>query len=237
MSDWPTFFKLHDGLPREGPGDPADIPRVREVFGGDPVRRIADMGCGPGGDIDLLLRHFPEATVTAVDMMEHFIADVVRAHHKDARVETVVGNMADVEGPFDLIWSSGSLYFLGLEAGLATMREKLAPNGVIAFSYPCHLTSEPSEDAVAFWDGETVGDREWLLEGVKAASLSLLADWTVADIGWTLYYGPMMARVARLRRDADEALTSVLDGAQAEYETWRQVRHENRLPDGRRAPS
>ena len=226
MSEWSVFFKLHSGLPREGPGDPADIPRVREVLGGATISRIADVGCGPGGDIDLLLKHFPEARVTAVDLMEHFIEAVRQRHGKDARVETLVGDMADVSGPFDLIWSMGSLYFLGLEAGLATMREKLAQNGVIAFSYPCHATRDPSEDAVSFWGGETVGDRDWLVGAVKDASFSLLADWAVADVGWTLYYAPMMARVARLRAGADAALTAVLDKAETEHETWRQVRDE-----------
>ncbi|MEM9031207.1 MAG: class I SAM-dependent methyltransferase [Pseudomonadota bacterium] len=224
--DWAAFFQLHDGLPREGPGDPADVARVAAALGGARVTSIADMGCGPGGDLDNLLHQFPEATVTAVDLIEHFVDAVRHRHGNNPRVIPLQDDMVAPEGPFDLIWSAGALYFLGLEDGLSTMREKLGPDGVLAFSYPCHLTDDPSPEAVAFWEGYPVGGRDALLGALNATSFSVLADWPVSDLGWRLYFAPMMARVARMRAGASSELSEILDQAEAEYETWRHVRHE-----------
>ncbi len=61
--------------------------------------------------------------------------------------------MGVLTGPFDLIWSAGALYFLGVTDGLTGWRAALAPGGAVAFSEPCFFTDTPSDAARAFWDG------------------------------------------------------------------------------------
>lgn len=226
--DMEAFFRLHDGLPREGPGDPADVARAARAVGARPVSRVADMGAGPGGDTGLLLASFPEALVTAVDAHPPFIEALRARYPKEPRLTAIAGDMALVDGPFDLIWCAGALYFLGLDAGLATLRDKLAPGGVLAFSHPCHFTDTPSPEALAFWAGEdaTVGTRPALLAAVARAGFTVLDDWPVSEAGWTLYYAPLMARIAALREGADAALAKVLDENEAEYAAWRKARAE-----------
>lgn len=46
--DWDAFFALHRDLPREGPGEAADVAWALEVAGVAPGARVADAGCGPG---------------------------------------------------------------------------------------------------------------------------------------------------------------------------------------------
>jgi trans-aconitate methyltransferase len=222
------FFRVHSDLPREGPGDPADIARTARLAGLPEGARIADMGCGPGADVAGLLDAFPGSRVTAVDAHRPFVEAVRRRFGASDRVEAIAGDMGRLEGPFDLIWSAGALYFLGLGEGLRTMRGKLAPEGVIAFSHPCHFVENPSAAARAFWQGEgdLVESRDAIREAVRAAGYDLLDDWPVSDEGWTLYYTPLLARVAELRGAADPALEAVLDRSEAEAASWEGAKAE-----------
>jgi trans-aconitate methyltransferase len=68
-----AFFTLHRDLPREGPGDPADVAWAAKVAGTPHNAAMADIGCGPGADIASLLAAAPEGHVTALDKMPQFV--------------------------------------------------------------------------------------------------------------------------------------------------------------------
>ena len=65
--------------------------------------------------------------------------------------------MEHLSGPYDLIWSAGAGYFLGVSRALSAWRGALADGGAVAFSHPCLFTDAPSEAAVAFWEAEPGG--------------------------------------------------------------------------------
>lgn len=226
MTKTNAFFRVHDGLPREGPGEARDITRVAQVAGLGPAPRVADLGSGPGGDIPALLEAYPEATVLAADTHAPFIEALRARIDADPRVTAKVADMAEIDGPFDLIWCAGALYFLGLVDGLATLKSKLAPGGVLAFSHPCHKVDAPSAAAQEFWEGYSVGDRDDLVMTVGQAELTVLDDWHISDAAWREYYDPMEERIAILRPVADAALAKACDINEAEYTAWRQVREE-----------
>ena len=55
------FFEIHQGLPREGPGDFDSTRRALALLGGLPERpRILDIGCGPGMQTNLELKYCDE---------------------------------------------------------------------------------------------------------------------------------------------------------------------------------
>lgn len=224
MSDWPedAFFTLHADLPREGPGETADVAWAAGIAGVRPDARILDAASGPGGDIGALLRAAPQGHVTAIDLHAPFIEAARARWGADARVTLLTGDMTAPEGPFDVIWCAGAVYFLGIEAALSAWRPRLAPGGAIAFSEPCLFTDTPAEGAIAFWEGYArLTDPAGIAAQVRAAGFETVATRPIADIGWESYYRPMEARIATLRPGADAALSRVLDMAEAEIAGWR----------------
>ena len=127
---------------------------------------------------------------------------------------------------FDLIWSAGALYFLGVTKGLMAWRPALAKGGVVAFSEPCFFNDHPSDKARAFWEGYDTTDAEGIAAQIEAAGYSLLARKHVSDAAWESYYQPLQVRIDHLRPEADAALAAVLDAAQTEIDTWRAVKDE-----------
>jgi SAM-dependent methyltransferase len=112
-----------------------------EEIRGTPVRRVVDIGSGPGVGTCELARRFPEAEVVAVDgspaMLERAAARA-RAEGLDDRVRThlaeLPGGLAGFED-VDVVWASMSLHHVGDEvAALREMRDVLGPQGVVAIA-------------------------------------------------------------------------------------------------------
>ena len=223
-----AFFEVHKDLPREGPGEPADIDWAMGLIRPAPDAAICDAGSGPGGDVPALLAHVPEGRVVAVDTHAPFIEQARTRFAGEPRVEPRVGDFSALGGPFDVIWCAGALYFLGVGEGLRAFRPALAEGGAVAFSYPCHFTDAPSDTAVAFWaeEGLTAPARDDLFDQVRAAGFEPLGDRPIGPAAWEAYYGPMEARIARLRPGAGPDLSKALDEAEAEIAAWRAIKDE-----------
>ena len=223
-----AFFALHRDLPREGPGEPADIDWAMRLIRPAPDAVICDAGSGPGGDVPALLAHVPRGRVVAVDAHAPFVEQARTRFAADPRVEARVGDLAAPGGPFDVIWCAGALYFPGVAGGLAAFRPALAEGGAVAFTYPCHFSDPPSAAARAFWEGEglEIPTRDALLGMTQTAGFTPLGDRPLGPAAWEAYYGPMDARIAALRPRAGPDLAEVLDGAEAEIAAWRAVRDE-----------
>jgi len=221
-----AFFLLHDGLTREGPGEPADVAWATALAGTPPVARILDAGTGAGGDIRALLAAAPEGRVLAVDTHPPFVAHISATYRDDPRVTAEAVDMLAPEGPFDLIWSAGAVYFHGPGTALAAWRPRLAPGGAVAFSEPCFFTETPSEAARAFWDGYVPQTEAALAAEIAGAGFRALGTRRLGDAAWEAYFGPLDARIATLRPGAGADLTAVLDEAEAEAAAWRACRAE-----------
>ncbi len=161
------FFRQ---MERQGPGSDEVTLRAFSIIeeyvnekGSSPetIYRIADMGCGTGGQSMTLARN-PSAHVTAFDIFPGMVETLnrrVRERGLHDRVRGVVasmdnipideipaGNFADCQRGFDIIWSEGSIYHIGFENGLKLWREYLRDGGYIAVSEMVWLTQErPSE--------------------------------------------------------------------------------------------
>ena len=118
------------------------VGRVVELRGAaPPVRRVLDIGSGPGVGTCELARLFPEALVVAVDSSPAMLDRArqrAEARGLDARVRT---HVAEVPGGLDgldrveLIWASMSLHHIGDEVtALRALGELLEPSGLIAIA-------------------------------------------------------------------------------------------------------
>lgn len=221
-----AFLKLYSGLAREGPGEAADVAWAADLLDLPDDAAICDAGCGTGGDIGALLDAAPEGHVTAIDREPAFIGAVKRDWEADARVSAAVGDIGRMGGRYDLIWSAGAIYFLGIVPALTAWRGALAPGGAVAFSEPCFFTETPSPAARAFWQGHEPVDPEGIAVLVERAGFTTLATRRIGDAGWAGYYDGLAARARQLRPVADDRLARVLDAAEAEIATWQDVKHE-----------
>ncbi len=222
-----AFLALYAELDRKGPGVPEDVVWAVATGGVPPDARVCDAGCGSGGDVPALLAAVPEGEVTAIDKHKPFIDALLARHGGDPRLTAYAGDMAKLKGPFDFIWSAGAVYFLGVRKALNCWRPALAKGGAIAFSGPCFFTDTPSEEARAFWgDYQDTMTEPQIGEEVMKAGYVTIAARPVADAAWEAFYAPLEARIAALRKDADETMSAVMDIELAQAETWRRVRRE-----------
>jgi SAM-dependent methyltransferase len=131
-----------DELEREGevglPWFEAAVDWVAGLTEGSDVRRVLDVGAGPGVATSVLADRFPTATVTAVDSATALLA---RAQSRAARlglgnrVDTLAaaldGDLADLPEA-DVIWASRVLHHLPDQAkALQALGNRLRPGGLL----------------------------------------------------------------------------------------------------------
>lgn len=114
---------------------------IAELRGPDapPVRRVLDIGSGPGVGTCELARLFPEAHVVAVDGSPAMLDRATRraaAHGLDRRISTHLAELPDgLDGlaPADVMWASMSLHHIGDETNaLRVLRVLLDRSGLLA---------------------------------------------------------------------------------------------------------
>lgn len=203
------FFDVYEALPRQGPGNRACAARALELCRDLPASpAIADLGCGVGGQTLLLAELAPSATLVAIDRHAPSIARLqatLAGRGLQHRVTAIAGDMAGPElppGRFDLVWSEGALYNLGLPRALRTCRELLRPGGYLAFTDAVWRKPDPPPSIKAGFEQDYPG-MGWLdddLAAIQASGLELVGHFLLPDEAWWEgFYTPMEARIAALR--------------------------------------
>jgi SAM-dependent methyltransferase len=142
---------------RQGPGSPeVTIKALSFIDNLTNESRIADLGCGTGGQTMVLAQHAP-GHITGIDLFPTFIdlfnLNADKQNLRD-RVEGVVGSMDNLlfrEEELDLIWSEGAIYNIGFEKGLKEWRKFLKKGGYIAVSEASWFTEERPAEIHQFW--------------------------------------------------------------------------------------
>lgn len=142
---------------RQGPGSPEmTLKALGFVDNLTDESRIADLGCGTGGQTMVLAQHAP-GQITGIDLFPLFIDLFNQNAHKFAlqeRVKGIVGSMGNL--PFqpeelDLIWSEGAIYNIGFERGINEWRKYLKKGGYLAVSEASWFTPERPAEIEDFW--------------------------------------------------------------------------------------
>lgn len=232
--DTPTalFFELFSGLPRQGPGDTASTLRALALVPGvGPRTRVLDIGCGTGCQTLVLARN-SSARIVAVDNHPPFVDVLNREAQRLGladRLEARVGDMRRLgfaDGSFDLIWSEGAIYNVGVEAGLRDWRRLLARGGHIAVTEVCWRKPDRPAECTAFWNREYPAIRgvSALLEAIEACGYETVGHFPLpASAWWDDYYRPLQENVTAFRkrhRDKPDA-RELADECQREIDVWR----------------
>lgn len=217
------FFKIHHGLPREGPGDDESLNWALSQIDLPDAPRILDAGCGPGADIPGLLAHRPKAQIEALDTHQPFVDSINVAYAGDARVTAHAEDMAKPNGLYDLIWTAGALYFLGVRDGLTGWRAHLTDAGAVIFSELCWTGKPRSASVSSFWaQYEAMQAWQGVLADTEAAGYRVVTHRFLSRAAWANYYDPLQARIELLRRsNPTRELAAALDVEQSEIDLWR----------------
>jgi SAM-dependent methyltransferase len=229
-----VFFDVHQGLPREGPGNRDCTARALALARPLPeYPSILDIACGPGMQTTDLAALLPAASIVALDNHPPFLAEVQRravAGGAAGRIATVLGDMAALPftaGSFDLIWCEGAAYIMGLAQALRAWRPMLRRGGRLALTEAVWLRPDAPETVRRCWSADYpgMGDIEACRRIVREAGYALLADFVLPESAWWEdYYAPMQERLAALapRYAGDAAAQTVLRACREEIETYRE---------------
>jgi SAM-dependent methyltransferase len=230
---WEIFFELYEGLPRQGPGNRACAEKALGLCRGLPQRpAVLDLGCGSGGQTLHLAGLLPGAVITAIDSHAPSIARLeatVAEHGLGERVQAVVSDMARPGLPpesFDLIWSEGALYNLGIENALRICHRLLRPGGHLAFTDAVWRRENPPPEVKASFDLDypSMGRVADVLAAIGKTGFSLVSHFTLPnEAWWDDFYTPMERRVEALRGKyaGDAEALGVLDQLAQEPEMHR----------------
>ncbi|MDY0061651.1 MAG: class I SAM-dependent methyltransferase [Myxococcota bacterium] len=206
---WEIFFEVFEGLPRQGPGNRACAVRALGLCRDLPLRpAVLDLGCGGGGQTLQLAELLPGASITAIDDHAPHIArlqEAVADRGLGERVRPVVGDMGRLElppGSFDLVWSEGALYQLGLATALRICHGLLRPGGHLSFTDAVWRQEDPPPEVKASFDFDypAMGRVPDVLAALDQTGFSLVDHFPLPDEAWwDDFYGPMEGRIEELR--------------------------------------
>ena len=234
--DFTLICEYFSSLERQGPGSP-EVTRkalgfIDRLTDGS---RIADIGCGTGGQTMVLADHAP-GHIIGVDLFPAFIdlfnANARKLHFQD-RVHGMIGSMEDLpfrDEELDLIWSEGAIYNIGFKRGITEWRKYLKPGGYLAVSEASWFTRERPAEIDRYWmdaypEIDTIPNK---VAQMQEAGYVPVATFVLPETCWTdHFYLP--------QRAAQETFLAKHKGNTAAEELIANQRHEAELYDAYKA--
>ncbi len=194
--DLNLICEYYSNTERQGPGSPEETLKALSFIEGlSEKSKIADIGCGTGGQTMLLGENVP-CEIIGVDFLPLFI-DLFNQNARDKnlqdRVKGIVGTMENLpfrEEELDLIWSEGAIYSIGFERGINEWRKFLKKGGYIAVTENTWFSEERPSEIQEFWDKaypeiDVVSNKVAQME--KAGYLPVAA-YILPETIWEYYY-------------------------------------------------
>jgi len=244
-----VLSELYGGLPRQSPGSESITLSALGRLDGLPDKpEILDVGCGTGAQ-SIALATNTGGNVTAIDILQPFLDTLDKRAAElglEGRIRTLNRSMSELnfsEGSFDLIWSEGAVYFMGVSKALSQWHGFLRPGGAIAFTELSWLTDYPPHEAADFWQGVYPGIRtaDEVVELIRKNGYEHIDSFTLPeDAWWDEYYIPLLERLRELEKvePNDPGLQMLIEENEVEIEMYRKysksygyVFHIARKPD------
>jgi len=148
------FFKIHNGDFRGGPGSDLSTERAYNIakeFLGNNIS-VLDIGAGSGFQTRIL-KKLVDGKIIALDTTENYLTKIKR----EMGLETVNCSMDSLgesfsHNTFDLMWSEGAVYIMGLANGLEHWKPFLKEGGIIGLSHISWIKDNPPQELLDYWE-------------------------------------------------------------------------------------
>lgn len=199
--DFNLICEYFSAIERQGPGSPeVTLKALSFIDNLSAESRIADIGCGTGGQTMTLAQNAP-GHFTGIDLFPLFI-DLFNANARklglSEKVSGVVGSMDNLsfgDEELDLIWSEGAIYNIGFERGLTEWRRFLKTGGYIAVTDASWFTAERPDEIEKFWidaypEIDTVPNK---VEQMQKAGYIPVSTFILPENCWTDHFYALQA--------------------------------------------
>jgi len=228
--DLNIIYDFFSNSERQGPGSPEETLRALSFINGLTEKsKIADIGCGTGGQTMVLGQNTP-CEIIGVDAWPDFIDQFnqnARSKNLQNRVKGIVGNMENLpfeEEELDLIWSEGAIYNIGFERGLNEWRKFLKKGGYIAVTENTWFSEERPAEIQDFWQKaypeiDTIPTK---VAQMQKAGYLPIATYVLPESVWIAYYSwQTLRREAFLKKySGNKAVEEFIDAQRYEAELY-----------------
>lgn len=205
------FNRIFAGLDYHGPGSEADTLRAFKAIP-EGSKNILDIGCGTGAS-SLILAQQNDTTVVALDNDENSLQTTQSRAEKaglETSIQTCCASMLSIpfaDHSFNLLWSEGSAYIMGVEKALAEWQRLLPADGYLVMSDLVWTVNDPDSDLKQFWskDYPDMSRAEKRLAQAEQQGYTVVDHFNLSDTAWNNYIEPLSARVAELEPDMPDS--------------------------------
>ncbi len=181
---------------RQGPGSPeVTLKALSFIDKLSPESKIADIGCGTGGQTVVLAQN-TGSKIVGIELWPDFIRQFnqnIQKHNLQDRVTGTIGDMGNLQfdtEELDLIWSEGAIYNIGFKRGLNEWRKFLKVGGYIAITENTWFSNQRPAEIEDFWQKaypeiDTISNK---VAQIEQAGYLPVATFVVPEQIWVDYY-------------------------------------------------
>ncbi len=191
------FYEVFENMPRQGPGDNNSTRRAYALIKDQLPSRpeILDIGCGKGVQT-LELAKISKGKVIAVDNHQFFLDCLEAEAEKNglhSMISCINADMASLpfrEKSFDVIWSEGAVFVIGIREGLKQWKNYLRKEGFLVLSDLVWLQDKRPEELIHYLEQEGIVllTRDQVLASAGLEGYSLIAHFTLPRTSWIEEY-------------------------------------------------
>ena len=236
MTELELIIDLHKNSERQGPGSENDTLKALEFLSlpTDQTLKIADIGCGSGGQTISLAKNL-NGQITAVDLFPEFLMELdekaqnLSLKDKIVKLEKSMDDLPFAIGEFDLIWSEGAIYNIGFENGLNQWKDYLKVGGYLAVSEITWITPFRPKEIEDFWKAEypEIATASKKIRQLENNGYTLVGYFYLSPDSWIEnYYKPLQSRFEDfLKRNNYSALArKIVADSRAEIELYQKFK-------------
>ncbi|MFG0456729.1 MerR family transcriptional regulator [Shewanella mangrovisoli] len=201
MADFEAIFQ---GLDRLGPSDEGDSLKALRSL---PIKTgdALEIGCGKGVTT-LFLAKNSAFNLTALDNDEYSLSCLKEKAKENAlehRITSICASMTALpfeQGQFDLIWSEGSAYIMGIKQALKSWKAFLKHDGYLVISDLIWLTNNPDTEAIEFWQQNypDMATSEHRIKEMIKTGYEVIENFTQSEQSWRNYLEPLKQKIDQL---------------------------------------